>query len=273
MNLLVVGSGRLGLQLAAAVRDAGGTVRAVLSRTPGIRTVPGSDVPVTGWESAGDALAAPLIVLAVPDAAISAVSERLAGHGPLDGRCVLHTSGLHTSGLLSACRAAGAAIGSWHPLATFPLLTLRRAAWRGVRAAVEGDPAAVEAAAGLSRLLECRQWIIDPADKPRYHAAASVAANLTHILVAAAVREAAAAGLPDPGEALEPLVIASSRAALGHPGLEALTGPLARGDDETVRRHLEVLPPSLAAAYRAVADLVPSGEVPLPPAGGRRPMG
>jgi len=265
VEILVAGAGRLGLQLAAAVAGAGGTVRGVLSRNPSARHHPGAGGPVLGWEAAPGVLDTPLIVLAVPDDAIPATARRLASFGPLDGRTVLHTSGLHTSDALAACREAGAAVGSWHPLGTFPPLELGRARWRGLWTAVEGDPAAVEAARALSRRLGCRPWRIDPARKARYHAAAAVAANLTHVLAATAVREAAAAGLPHPGEALAPLVLASCRAALDHPGMEALTGPLARGDAGTIRRHLESLPPPLADAYRAVAALLTAGTPPAPP--------
>jgi len=270
MELLVVGPGRLGLQLAAAAHAAGIRVRGVVGRRP-----PGPHpsglpeaIPVVGPERLRDHLLhADLVLLTVPDGAIGEAAEALARTGPLDGLVVLHASGLHTSGALAPCRAAGASVGSWHPLGTFPPLGLRRARWYGLWAAVEGDPAAVEAARTLSHRLGCHPWPIDPAAKPRYHAAAAVAANLTHILVAAAIREAQAAGLPDPGAALEPLVLAACRAALEHPGLEALTGPLARGDVGTVRRHLAVLPPALGGAYRAVAALLDVEEDPEGPSG------
>ena len=257
MELLVVGAGRVGLQLAHAAAGAGATVRAVLAR-PGAPPRPaGPAVPVVPW-SPGDPLPpADTVVVAVPDRAIPAVGRDLAASGRLHSRTVLHTSGLLTADALAPCRDAGAAVGSWHPLAAIPPLALGPVRWEGVWTAIEGDPGAIAAARRLSRLLGCRAWEIDPSEKPRYHAAAAAAANLTHLLVAAAVREFEAAGHPDPAAALERLVRGAVAAALRHPDLSALTGPLARGDAETVRRHLEVLPAPLAAAYRALAALVP----------------
>ncbi len=200
-----------------------------------------------------------LVLVTVPDREIGRVARDLAQQGFSPGTVVLHTSGLHTSKLLEPCREAGAHTGSWHPLQSFPAgddpVDLK-----GVWCAAEGDPAAVELAAGISRSLGMRAWEIPPGAKARYHAAAALAGNLTHVLVVAAGRILGATGIPadPPASALEPLVTTSLRAALNAVDLEALTGPMARGDRETLERHLEVLPPELAEAYRQLARFVTS---------------
>ncbi len=221
-------------------------------------------IPVTAWDRFPEPPPGSLVVLTVPDRAIEETAAMLARRPALSETVVLHTSGLHTAERLDPARKAGAHVGSWHPLGTFPPLVLEPVRWHGLWTAVEGTPRAIEAGFELSRTLGCRPWVIDPRNKPRYHAAAAIAANLTHILAAAAVRQAAASGLPEPGTALAPLVHASCAAALAHPALDALTGPIVRRDIDTIRRHLEVLPSDLATAYRALASAILSTDPPAP---------
>jgi predicted short-subunit dehydrogenase-like oxidoreductase (DUF2520 family) len=97
--------------------------------------------------------------------------------------------------------------------------------------------------------------------KPRYHAAAALAANMTHTLVAVARTQLVQVGLPPrlAARALRPLVIGSLEAAFLARGFEMLTGPVARGDVATVRSHLDALPGRVATAYRAVASLAVEG--------------
>lgn len=257
----VIGPGRVGLHLAAAAADAGVERVGLRGLDPPSaderRRLPAAVVRDT-WDRPCGSLQAGILMLAVPDHAIVPVARRLSETHPLDGRCVLHCSGLHTHELLHPCAERGAATASWHPLQTFPAgpPDLRR--WAAVPIAVEGSPPAVEAAFDLARALGAEPWSIRPADKPLYHAAAAVAANLTHILVAEARHMLGRSGMtPDEArDALGNLVSASVRTALDADGLETLTGPIARGDAETVRRHLDVLPPHLADAYRALAALV-----------------
>lgn len=258
MELTVIGSGRLGLQLAAEAVERGIPVRAVRGRRP---VDPATrallpDVAFDTWSEPAAGIGGSLVVMAVPDHAIASAAEALASGAGLAGTAVLHTSGLHTAGLLEPCRKRGAAVASWHPLLACPPLALGRAHWQDVWTAVEGDPGGRRAAAELSRRLGCRAWEIDPGAKPLYHAAAAVAANLTHVLAAEAARILTSCGLPEPEDALGALVHGSLGGALRHPDLSALTGPMVRGDEATLRRHLEVLPPPLAEVYRTLAELV-----------------
>jgi predicted short-subunit dehydrogenase-like oxidoreductase (DUF2520 family) len=206
--------------------------------------------PLT-WDPPG------LVFICVGDRAIASVAADLARTFELGGVTLLHTSGLLTAETLAPGRDAGAEVASWHPLQSFPPLELGSVAWDGVPCAVEGDPGAVEVGFAVARDLGLRPWLIDPADKVRYHAAAAVAGNLTHVLVAAARDLLSGCGLPTAaaGHPLQPLVETALRAALTASDLDGLTGPLARGDLETVARHLASLPPALAQAYRAVVGV------------------
>ena len=223
-RLGVVGAGRLGTALAAALREAGLDVDGPAGR---------------GMVLRGCAA----IVLCVPDAEIPAAAEAVAGAAPLVG----HTSGATP---LSALSPAGAAAFGMHPLQTFaggdgP------AAFAGAGCAVAGTTAeALAFAADLGRALGMSPFEIDDEGRAAYHAAASVASNFVVTLAAAAERIAAGAGL-EPAEAralFAPLLRRSVEhlAELGPE--EALTGPIARGDHDTVaaqRRAVEQAAPHL----------------------------
>jgi predicted short-subunit dehydrogenase-like oxidoreductase (DUF2520 family) len=253
-DFALVGPGRLGFRLLLRLLERGYRCAAVVARRPLAKdrrallppaTVPATWDPPSTWSTPG------LLFICVPDPAVATVAAELARRLDLTGATVLHTSGLLTAEALAPCRAVGARVASWHPLQSFGPLD---PAWDGVACAVEGDPEAVAVGFTVARDLGLRPWPIRPADKALYHAAAAVAANLTHVLVAAACDLLERCGLPaTPADhPLRPLVETSLRAALTTPGLEGLTGPLARGDLDSVARHLEALPPALADAYRAV---------------------
>jgi predicted short-subunit dehydrogenase-like oxidoreductase (DUF2520 family) len=220
----VVGAGRLGTALAAALREAGVEVEGPAGR---------GEVP-RGCEA---------IVLCVPDAEIPAAAATVAGAAPLVG----HTSGATRLGALEA--AGGAAFGL-HPLQTFAPGS-GPDVFRGAGCAVAGTtPAALAYAVRLAELLGMTPFEIDDEGRAAYHAAASVASNFTVTLLAAAERIAAGAGLA-PHEAralLAPLVRRTVESVAELDPEKALTGPIARGDHGTVdaqRRALEDAAPEL----------------------------
>jgi predicted short-subunit dehydrogenase-like oxidoreductase (DUF2520 family) len=224
----IVGAGRLGTALAAALREAGMVVDGPLGRGQAPR---GCDA----------------IVLCVPDGEIPAAAAAVAGAAPLVG----HTSGATP---LTALEPAGAAAFGLHPLQTFAAGSGPEA-FAGAGCAIAGATAeALAFAAALARTLGMRPFEIDDEGRAGYHAAASVASNFLVTLHAAAERIAAGAGLePDEARALLlPLVrqTLDNVAALGP--AEALTGPIARGDEATVaaqRRAVEEVAPELLALF------------------------
>jgi predicted short-subunit dehydrogenase-like oxidoreductase (DUF2520 family) len=232
----VVGAGRLGTALAAALREAGVEVEGPAGR---------GEVP-RGCEA---------IVLCVPDGEIPAAAATVAGAAPLVG----HTSGATR---LDALEAAGGAAFGLHPLQTFPERASSEAAspgrrpsalgaFAGAGCAVAGTtPEALAFAVRLAELLGMTPFEIDDEGRAAYHAAASVASNFTVTLLAAAERIAAGAGLA-PHEAralLAPLVRRTVESVAELDPERALTGPIARGDHGTVdaqRRALEDAAPEL----------------------------
>jgi predicted short-subunit dehydrogenase-like oxidoreductase (DUF2520 family) len=223
-RLGVVGAGRLGTALSAALREAG--------------------LPVEGPAGRGEVPRdCDAIVRCVPDAEIPAAAATVAGAAPLTG----HTSGATR---LSALAPAGGDAFGLHPLQTFPPDSGPET-FRGAGCAVAGStPEALAFAGSLARALGMTPFEIDDEGRAAYHAAASVASNFAVALLAAAERTAAGAGL-SPAEAralLAPLVrrTVESVAELGPE--RALTGPIARGDHATVdaqRRAVEEAAPEL----------------------------
>lgn len=221
-RLGVVGAGRVGTALAAALRARG--------------------VPVAGPAARGDIPSGcRAIVLCVPDSEIQAAAAAVAGAAPLVG----HTSGATP---LSALQAARADAFGLHPLQTVPPGS-GGSVFEGAGCGVAGStPQALAFATELALVLGMRPFEIDDQGRAAYHAAASVASNFLVTLGAAAERIAAGAGL-EPAEAwalLAPLMrrTVENLAALGPEG--ALTGPIARGDEATVE-----------AQRQAVAEVAP----------------
>jgi predicted short-subunit dehydrogenase-like oxidoreductase (DUF2520 family) len=235
-QIAIVGRGRLGTTLAAALREGGHEVNGPAGR---------------GEQPSGE-----ILLLCVPDAEIPAAAAAVAGAAPLVG----HTSGATP---LAALYPAGAeATFGLHPLQTFPAAVEEGALARfaGSGCAVAGsDAPALETATGLARSLGMHPFAIDDQGRAAYHAAASVASNFLVTLQAAAERIAAGAGLepPEARELLAPLVrtTVESWASLGPE--RALTGPVARGDRATVeaqRRAVAEIAPELLALFDELVD-------------------
>ena len=239
----VVGPGRAGTGLALAWARAGHDVRlhgrhAKPVPEPLSLTVGAADAPPPWLDSAS------VVVLAVPDDAIAPLARALARTPAIGaGQVVLHLSGLLGSAALEALSVSGAALGSLHPLQTLVEPALAPEHLRGAWAAVEGMPRAVAVAERLARDVGLHPFRVRAEDKPRYHAGAVFASNYFVVVEAIAHDLLRSAGLSDADAwaALTPLV----RGTLDNLGrqnpLDALTGPVARGDAATVTRHLDGL--------------------------------
>ncbi|MCP4896711.1 MAG: DUF2520 domain-containing protein [bacterium] len=252
----IVGPGRIGLNLLSRLRSAGW--RCVAIR--GHRAPPSDLCSELKGDSIWDTWSQPeiwtcpqVVFVSVPDAALPAVDRDLSNSLTVAGATVLHTSGLNPSSLLADCQRAGAAVGSWHPLQSFPPLSLQKAEWKGIPCAIEGDAAALEIGFAAARAVGAEPWQINPEEKAAYHAAAVVAANLSHILVAEASHIMSSCGAwPKGVNPLRHVVTTSTQAALEAPDLSRLTGPISRNDVETIDHHLRILPTALAEVYNSL---------------------
>ena len=197
------------------------------------------------------------LVVAVPDQAIGTVAERLAASGASLPRIALHLSGALDASALETLRARGAAVGSCHPLQTFPDAEVPPDAFEGITFGLEGDAPAVAAGRALASVLGARSVAVPAGAKALWHLAAVLAGNGTIALVGAALDAMRAAGLGDEDAllALGPLARRSLEGALGVGPAAALTGPVARGDEATLERHRAAIAawdPSRLALYEAL---------------------
>lgn len=222
-EIAIIGDGRLGRALSAALRAAGRPVTGPLGRCP-------------------DLAATEVVLLCVPDAQIAAAAAAVP---PLPGRLVGHTSGATTLEPL-----AGHEAFSLHPLMT---VTGPDTSFTGAGAAVAGSTDRARAlATDLATTLGMAPFTVPDADRVAYHAAASIASNFLITLEAAAERL-----LGQDRAVLVPLVeqTVANWARLG--AERALTGPIARGDEETVARQRAAVAertPEFLAAFDALVD-------------------
>lgn len=233
--LTIVGPGRVGSSIARAAEGAG------------------IDVLLAGRELNADQLAGRTVLLCVPDSAITSAAEHIAvvtsgGAPPL---LLGHTSGATTLAPLEG-RAEGTF--SLHPLQTVPD---GETDLRDCPAAIAGgDDSALAAARGLAEKLGMAPFEIGEEDRAVYHAAASIASNFLVTLEQTAADLLGGIGVDAPRETLAPLVRRSLE-NWERRGPEALTGPIVRGDTETVERHRAALAersPESLAMYDAMAE-------------------
>jgi len=250
----VIGPGRAGVGLALALVQAGYTVRLHGRRKKTVPkplelTVGAGDEPPAWVAQAG------VLILAVRDDAISPLAEALArAEAVRSDQVVLHLSGVQGQEALAPLVPSRAALGSLHPLQTISDPERAPARLKGTWAAVEGMPRAVQAAEGLAQEIGMRPFRLSGKQKAIYHAGAVFASNYFVVVEAIAQRLLRHAGLSDAEawQALRPLVEGTFENLTRQQPKDALTGPVARGDEATIRRHLESLTRDDALLYRAL---------------------
>jgi predicted short-subunit dehydrogenase-like oxidoreductase (DUF2520 family) len=224
--IAIVGAGRLGSALAAALDVAGHAVLGPLGR-------------------ARDVSGATTALLCVPDSEIAAAAAAVP-----PGLLVGHCSGATGLDVLAPHEAF-----SLHPLMTVPA-GAGADVLAGAGCAVDGStPRALAVAEALAAALQMRSTRVADEDRAAYHAAASIASNFLVTLEGAAERLAATAGVDR--ELLAPLVRAAVENWAARGAEQALTGPIARGDEETVARQraaVEERTPDLLPLFDALAD-------------------
>ena len=156
---------------------------------------------------------------------------------------VLHTSGALSSDVLAPLRKTGWSVGSLHPLVSVSEPRAGARLLHGAFWCVEGDKRAVRLARSLVRDLDGKSFSISSENKPLYHAAAVMASGNVTALFDVALELLGQCGLnpKQAQEALMPLLASAVRNLENLNPSQALTGTFARGDVETVKRHLQVL--------------------------------
>jgi predicted short-subunit dehydrogenase-like oxidoreductase (DUF2520 family) len=262
-SVSIIGLGNWGSSLAHALVAAGVELQEVI--IPGepsvVRYSPWTRVlPLTTLDRAQ--LKADVLWLCVPDAAIARVTGRLvkriakrAGSPSLKGQILVHSSGAFSGQVLQAAARAGASVASVHPVMSFP--TCVPVSLQEVPFGVEADVASRRILNAIVRRIGGRPFAIEAASKALYHAVGVLSSPLLVSHLAAAHEAAALAGFT-PRQArwlIEPIARATLDNFFLRGAGKSFSGPIARGDVQTIHLHLQALKPHpmLAGVYRSLA--------------------
>jgi predicted short-subunit dehydrogenase-like oxidoreductase (DUF2520 family) len=198
-----------------------------------------------------------LVLIAVPDDVIGDVARTLAETGEVTpAHTILHTSGALDRTALAPLHGKAGGLGSFAPVQTVADPATAADRLRGAYVIVEGDLRAVTAGKQLAEVLQMKPLELSPQAKVAYHVGAVTVANLGVALQAVAERVAEAGGVPaaDAAKIYLPLWrgMVANLEAMG--AVQSLTGPLRRGDADTIRKHLTVLRGVEREVYLALAQ-------------------
>ena len=274
LRFILAGPGAVGLSLAAAWVRAGHRCVGIYGRGPRSlargKQFLKARVIRRGRETSEKDF--DVLLIAVPDAAISATARVWARLPDWKGKCAFHTSGALPSRLLAPLRERGARVASLHPLTSIPRPSTDRRVFQGITFALEGDAAACVLGARVIRQIGGRPLRIPPQAKAAYHLAACLSSGylLVYLVMASELLEGAA-GLKK--EQSLPALLELASATLGNArrlGVQpSLTGPIVRGDLVTLRLHAKVLAKA-PAPLGLVHSILASKLLKLVQPGGRR---
>jgi predicted short-subunit dehydrogenase-like oxidoreductase (DUF2520 family) len=253
----VVGAGRVGAVLAARLGAAGHQVVAAAGESDASRDRIEALLPdVTVDKPSAVARACDLLLLTVPDDMLGNVVSVLSASGAIrEGQYVVHTSGRHGLAVLAPATAVGARTIALHPAMTFTGTAVDLDRLSGCVFGLTAGDAEHEVATSLVADLGGRAHWVPEEMRTLYHAGLAHGANHLVTLVTEAMELLSAAGSDDPAATLRPLLTAALDNALEQ-GDAALTGPIVRGDVNTVGAHLAEIAacaPTTLSSYVAMA--------------------
>lgn len=262
MKIGIIGAGKVGCAFAIGLREHGHEVVAASRSTEALEELAsrlGADVSATLEQIV---YGSEIILITTPDSQIQAVAEaigQIVEPGAARGKVFLHCSGALTSDVIVSLVGTGAATGSLHPLQTF---ADRQEGWRGLYGicyTFEGVRDALPAAEAISRCFGGSLLTIRKEDKALYHAAACLLSNYTVTLsyLAGILLEKIGLGTEVGAAVFQPLLDKTARNIGAVGSAAALTGPVARGDRETLAKHMTALrerAPELVGAYSTLGQ-------------------
>ncbi len=260
----VVGAGRVGAVLAAALRAAGHDIVAAAGESDASHDRIEALLPgVPNGKPSTVARSCDLLLLTVPDDMLPNVVSMLSASGSIRaGQLVVHTSGAHGLTVLAEAVAVGARAVALHPAMTFTGTAIDLPRLAGCVFGVTAGDAEREVTEMLVDDLGGRAMWVPEGKRTLYHAALAHGANHLVTLVTQAMEMLTAAGGDHPADTLRPLLTAALDNALEQ-GDSALTGPIVRGDLNTIAAHLDEIAahaphtlPSYVAMARDTLDRV-----------------
>jgi len=246
MDVSIIGAGRLGASLAFALSRKGYRIRAFscknLSSARESLKIIGQGKALT--DNVQAAREGKIVFLCLPDERIAKVAKDLAASKiSWSEKFIFHTSGLLPAKILKPLQEKGALTASAHPIQSFSQKKTPPEQFKGVFWGLEGDKKALNLAREIIRQLKGHSLLIKAKDKPLYHAACSLASNFFVVLLDIASSLLRNTGLNEEKAAkcLMPLLEGTLQNVKKFGIKASLTGPIVRGDKESVQSHLAAL--------------------------------
>jgi predicted short-subunit dehydrogenase-like oxidoreductase (DUF2520 family) len=256
----IIGAGRMGSTLGQALKQLGYSIELVVTRHAAsarhaAKLLKAEGIDLTQLGLSGESgrerlLGTNFLLLSTPDDVLETVASQLATtfeaqtrNGKRPRGIALHTSGALSSEVLEPLRNAGFAVASLHPLISIADAKSNRKTFRGAFFCVEGDPAAVRVARAIVRELGGNSFTIDAKSKALYHAAAVMSSGHVVAIFDLAVEMLKYCGLRErrARQVLLPLLESTTANLASKDPARALTGPFARGDSATAKKHVAAL--------------------------------
>lgn len=243
-SVTIIGAGAVGRSIALALFHSGVKITGIYSRNGKSAVAVGNKIRARNIGMLKDLqFSSDVLFIAVPDDTIRSVAEEISSAaGSLKGKTVFHTSGALTSDELLTLKRKGVSTGSFHPLQTFSE-SKRRTSLNNIWCAVEGDTKAVKVAQAIAKKMKSNIFHISKKEKTLYHVSAVFASNYLVTLLSVVEKIAETIHIPKKviWKIYSPLVHQTVLNVLNSSPKTALTGPIARGDIQTVTQHIKAL--------------------------------
>ena len=243
-NFAIIGAGMVGTAIGFLLKKAGYKVLAIADKSPAALK---RALPYTGGKTFRKPQKAvqdvDCILITTPDDTISSACQEIALCPALKGKFVFHMSGAGGLDLLESAKKAGAAVASIHPLQSFSSIDQAIKNIPGSYFGITADKKAQQSARNIVRDLGGIPLLISSDQKPLYHAAACFASNYLVSLMNTVESIYQAIGLneKDAKTAYLPLVYGSLTNIDNSGSITSLTGPIARGDFGTIKKHISAI--------------------------------
>lgn len=244
-EIAIIGAGTLASALARALHSKEYRVSEIVSRSnpQSLRRarILASRIQSSATTIQAAEMSADIVWICVPDDAIAALAEQMTDERDWRGKIVVHSSGALSSDTLEPLRRKGAEVASAHPLMTF--VSSSQPKLKGVPFALEGTAKALTAVETIISDFEAHAFRIARTEKAAYHAFGFFSSPGIVALIAAAIEVGKLAGLEGKRvrALMEPIVRQTIDNCFRTSPQQAFSGPVRRGDVETIRKHLKVL--------------------------------
>lgn len=247
-SVAILGTGPAGKALAKALQEKGFFLSAIYNRkaekAAHTAKALSKDTPIPTFSDASEAAkTGDIVIFAVPDRALSELAGEIASAGGFKkGGLAVHLSGALPSSVLEPANLLGARVGSLHPMKSFAD-DVKGNNFKGVCFGIEGEESAIADLEAIVLALEGQPLKVRTEDKALYHAASAVVSNFTVSIFHLGLEVLDAIGIDrKTGTSALTALLQGTTENISEVGVpKALTGPIARGDSETVAAHMEAL--------------------------------